>query len=69
MSIQRHLNKIDTINLGSFYTPKFIVEIAYEMLERNVNLRDFTLLDSSCGYGDFFIKKARKNPSPKVNVL
>ncbi|ERJ32113.1 hypothetical protein UNSW2_431 [Campylobacter concisus UNSW2] len=59
MSIQRHLNKIDTINLGSFYTPKFIVAIAYEMLEKNVNLRDFTLLDSSCGYGDFFIKKLR----------
>ncbi|MCD8213434.1 MAG: SAM-dependent methyltransferase [Campylobacter sp.] len=53
---QTHLNRTQTINLGSYYTPKFIVNIAYDMLEKYVNLSDFKLLDSSCGYGDFFIK-------------
>jgi len=59
MPIQKHLSKTDTINLGSFYTPKFIVEIAYKIMENHINLNDFTLLDSSCGYGDFFIKNLR----------
>lgn len=59
MPIQKHLSKTDTINLGSFYTPKFIVEIAYKIMENHINLSDFTLLDSSCGYGDFFTKNLR----------
>lgn len=55
--MQKHLNKIDTINLGSYYTPRFIVEIAYQICERRIkNLDDFIFFDSSCGYGDFFIK-------------
>ena len=54
MSIQTHLNKNATINLGSFYTPKFIVQKAYELLEK-INLKDYLLFDSSCGYGDFFL--------------
>lgn len=55
--MQKHLNKIDTINLGSYYTPRFIVEIAYQMCEKNIkNLNNFLFFDSSCGYGDFFIK-------------
>lgn len=53
--IQTHLNKKDTINLGSFYTPRNIVEIAYQMLGRVADLKQFLLFDSSCGYGDFFI--------------
>lgn len=56
---QSHLNRTNTINLGSFYTPEFIVEIAYEMLEKVANLDEFTLLDSSCGYGDFFTKNLK----------
>lgn len=56
MNAQNHLNKTDTINLGSFYTPKFVVELVYKMLENFVDLTNFTILDSSCGYGDFFIK-------------
>ncbi|WP_395148149.1 hypothetical protein [uncultured Helicobacter sp.] len=56
--MQKHLNKIDTINLGSYYTPKFIVEIAYQILESKIeNLNNFLFFDSSCGYGDFFVKK------------
>lgn len=54
MSIQTHLNKNETINLGSFYTPKFIVKKAYELLKK-INLKDYLLFDSSCGYGDFFL--------------
>ena len=52
--MQKHLNRKDAINLGSFYTPRFVVEIVYKMLEK-VNLKNFLLFDSSCGYGDFFI--------------
>lgn len=57
--MQTHLDHTDTINLGSFYTPKFCVEMAYQMLEKVVNLQGFLLFDSSCGYGDFFIKKLK----------
>ncbi len=53
--MQTHLDREQTINLGSFYTPRYIVEIAYKMLQKRINLKDFLLFDSSCGYGDFFI--------------
>ncbi|MBU1702848.1 SAM-dependent methyltransferase [Patescibacteria group bacterium] len=55
---QKHLNYIDTVNLGSYYTPEIIVDLAYSILQRNVpNIEDFTILDSSCGYGSFLTKK------------
>lgn len=55
---QKHLNHIDTINLGSYYTPEVIVDLVYSILQKNVhNLNDFTILDSSCGYGSFLTKK------------
>ncbi len=55
---QKHLNHIDTINLGSYYTPEVIVDLVYSILQKNVhNLYDFTILDSSCGYGSFLTKK------------
>ena len=55
---QKHLNYIDTVNLGSYYTPEIIVDLAYSILQRNVpNIEDFTILDSSCGYGSFLAKK------------
>lgn len=57
--MQTHLNHYDTINLGSFYTPRFIVEIAYKMLKNYADLSKFLLFDSSCGYGDFFIENLR----------
>ncbi|RDU72306.1 hypothetical protein CQA66_05375 [Helicobacter aurati] len=53
--MQKHLNKERTVNLGSFYTPTNIVQKAYELLQKRVNLKDFLLFDSACGYGDFFI--------------
>lgn len=55
---QKHLNYIDTVNLGSYYTPEIIVDLAYSILQRNVpNIENFTILDSSCGYGSFLAKK------------
>ena len=53
---QTHLDKVEALNLGSFYTPDFVIKIVYEMLLNalsKANLKDFTLLDSSCGYGNF----------------
>jgi len=51
---QAHLGYEDTVNFGSYYTPELLVSIVYEMLERNVgNLSEFTIADTSCGYGNF----------------
>lgn len=50
---QQHLNKAKMINLGSFYTPSFVVRILYKMLLDSVNPKNYILLDSSCGYGAF----------------
>ena len=54
MTAQAHLDRIQTINQGSFYTPDFIVHLVYQMLLNSIsNLQDYVLLDSSCGYGSF----------------
>lgn len=53
---QKHLDKNTAINLGSFYTPQILVLKAYELLQKHIeNLAQYTFLDTSCGYGDFFI--------------
>ena len=55
--MQNHLNREIMINLGGYYTPIFLVNNVYKLLEKWVdNLNDYIFLDSSCGYGDFFIK-------------
>lgn len=55
---QKHLSHIDRINLGSYYTPEAIVDLAYFILQKNIpDIKDFTILDSSCGYGSFLAKK------------
>ncbi|WP_254064924.1 SAM-dependent methyltransferase [Campylobacter sp. CCUG 57310] len=59
MNKQTHLSKNQTINLGSYYTPKFVVDIVYDMLGKYINFNDFVFLDSSCGYGDFFTKNLK----------
>ena len=52
---QKHLTKKEAINLGSFYTPKRLVDIAYSLLDRaNAINKNSIFLDTSCGYGDFF---------------
>ena len=54
---QKHLNRTDTVNLGSYYTPEIIVDLAYSILQKNIfNIWDFAILDSSCGYGSFLKK-------------
>ncbi|WP_158654868.1 hypothetical protein [Helicobacter mesocricetorum] len=37
--MQKHLTKERTINLGSFYTPKNIIQKAYELLHRMNNYK------------------------------
>lgn len=55
---QNHLNHVDTVNLGSYYTSEDVVALAYAILQKNVlDLENFTILDSSCGYGSFLMKK------------
>jgi hypothetical protein len=55
---QKHLNHIDTVNLGSYYTPEVIVDLAYSILKKNIkDIKDFSILDSSCGYGSFLTRK------------
>ena len=54
---QKHLNHTDAINLGSYYTPEVIVDLAYSILQKNINdIKDFSIVDSSCGYGSFLTK-------------
>jgi tRNA G10 N-methylase Trm11 len=51
---QKHLDHKDTVNLGSFYTPEWLVDIVYALIEKNVpNSGDYYILDTSCGYGGF----------------
>ena len=52
---QKHLNKADTVNLGSYYTPPKLVDLAYKLLKDSVKekIEEYTLLDNSCGYGEF----------------
>jgi len=54
MTEQKHLNYIDTINLGSYYTPSNLVDIVYDMIQKNEpNWYDYRIIDTSCGYGNF----------------
>lgn len=49
-----HLNKNQIINQGSFYTPPFIAQMLYQMLlASKIALKNYILLDSSCGDGNF----------------
>jgi hypothetical protein len=53
---QQHLSHKKQVDLGSFYTPKPIVDLAYAILKRNVRgLENWTVFDSSCGYGSFLV--------------
>jgi hypothetical protein len=51
---QKHLNHNDTVNFGSFYTPEWLVDIVYSLIQRNLpDLTQYSILDTSCGYGGF----------------
>lgn len=49
---QAHLAYESRVNLGSYYTPTEIVNIAWEMITPYVRSQA-TVIDSACGYGDF----------------
>ncbi len=51
---QEHLTDADTVMLGSYYTPKHIVELVYKVIQKNIpDYQNITALDSSAGYGNF----------------
>jgi len=51
---QKHLKYKDTVNYGSYYTPKWLVDIVYDILKKNIdNFQDYYIVDTSCGYGGF----------------
>ncbi len=50
---QRHLKYKDKINLGAFYTPQEYVNIVWNKITPFLNSKSI-VLDSSCGYGNFF---------------
>ncbi len=52
---QAHLGYESRVNLGSYYTPTEIVNIAWEMIAPYVHSQTF-IIDSACGYGDFLKK-------------
>lgn len=53
--VENHLNFIDKINLGSYYTPDRIVKLVYNLAKKHIpNFNQYTILDTSCGYGNFF---------------
>lgn len=49
-----HLKYAEKTNLGSFYTPKKIVDLLYSMLEIEGAGSVDVILEPSCGYGSFF---------------
>ena len=49
--LANHLSKNQKIKKGSFYTPDFIVEKLFDILDKN-NIKG-NIIDTSCGYGAF----------------
>ncbi|MDR2150224.1 MAG: hypothetical protein LBO67_05315 [Spirochaetaceae bacterium] len=53
-SEQSHLDFKSVINLGSFYTPPYLVKIVFDLLKKQgVNTDQYLIVDTSCGYGSF----------------
>ena len=53
---QTHLKYKERVNLGSYYTPPKLVDLVWQMIEP-VLTKNSVILDSSCGYGSFFVDK------------
>lgn len=52
---QQHLEVEARINQGSYYTPNIYIKYVWDWIEKNIKEKNiFTVLDSSCGYGNFF---------------
>ena len=59
---QTHLNLKQTINLGSYYTPEKFISKCYQFLKKEIkNFNDYSLIDTSCGYGNFLNNKFLEN--------
>lgn len=58
MTKPTHLSTQEKVNLGSFYTADFLVNEVYIMLKKYVDSKDYVLLDSSCGSGNFLQSQA-----------
>lgn len=58
MTKPTHLSTKEQINLGSFYTTDFLVNEVYIMLKKHIDSKDYVLLDSSCGSGNFLQSQA-----------
>ena len=56
---QRHLQIQDRVNLGSYYTPPEIVNLAWQMINPHLDSQT-TIIDTACGYGDF-LKSCRQS--------
>jgi len=50
---QNHLNYKQRINLGAYYTPKKYIDIVWNKIKPYLT-NNSIVLDSSCGYGNFF---------------
>lgn len=44
-------------NLGCFYTPDKFVDVLLDMVKKEINTKDWTIADTSCGYGSMFASK------------
>lgn len=49
---QNHLDYVDSVNLGSYYTPLDYVNKALDMLNPYID-SDTVIIDNACGYGNF----------------
>lgn len=49
---QQHLNHIDRVNLGAYYTPESLVNQVWKIIKPYIESKT-TILDTSCGYGGF----------------
>ena len=68
---QKHLSYVQKTNLGSFYTPPEIVAMVGELIDKHIpnDSRDWTVLDSSCGYGAFLDIKLNRRKLDYLNAV
>ncbi|HMT02208.1 MAG TPA: Eco57I restriction-modification methylase domain-containing protein [Burkholderiales bacterium] len=51
-----HLNYNEKINFGAYYTPQFLIDKVYELIEPYFSNKDVVIFDSSAGDGSFLKK-------------
>lgn len=62
LNTENHLDYINKTNLGSFYTPKKIVDLTYSMLNKFLEKnKEYTILEPSCGYGAYLNYEFNEN--------